>query len=94
MNRYGFDIRVHSAFKRAIKPNHMYIEVAADNEAEALEQATRSFRNRTGAGAEVDLRYLARSYYGRDEASIIGAASHVISAELRDWTDLPLGCRH
>jgi hypothetical protein len=85
MNRYSFDIRVHSAFKRTIKPNRLYIEVAAANHGEALALATAVFRQQTLAGPNVDLRYLARGVYGPYQAGDDKPGPYVISMESRDW---------
>lgn len=89
LKRYDFDIRVHSAFKRDIKPNRLYIVVAASSDAEALALARATFRAVTGASDLVLLRYLSRGYYGSYYGDQTTAC--VISVEPRDWTDPRLG---
>jgi hypothetical protein len=89
LKRYDFDIRVHSDFKRSVKPNRLYIVVAASNDSEAFSLATATFRAATGASDLVLLRYLSRGYYGSYYGDQTTAG--VISVEPRDWTDPRLG---
>jgi len=86
LTRYSFDIRVHSDFKRLIKPNRMFIVVVSANEREAFALATRTFQERTGSGSAI-LRYLVRGFRKsplEDEASSV---TRVIRAEARDWKE-------